>query len=422
MPVKSLLELAVATCIKNIRELESVGDYLPYQTVKDILLKVDNAPQLRQIEINSPQIEGETGEIWLKIIERDFPMELKANYYKPSNPKKWYKVWEKYKHDHDAALEESERKLKNALAGLREDKEKNTSKIVHNKKYLPRESGKKRGWGRDPNTSTLNFNSGSRTKLSNGASVMRKVRREVKEIATIHGVLARSIKGPAQRTQLRSAPPAMVNDHRRAAQPVYRPLPKISEPSVAVAKHEERATFISDSEDDDDDNNNDDEPNEQFDEDEELSDQRPKKTARVAKDQDPRIRKAAPAYSGHARPPAHTGTSSSPHKILGGGLRKGSGLLSNSYKPSVPKPKVEGSVLKSTPASSSNINNKPKPAPIEEPPRRPAHQLPKVQSSPPASSAGSSLPTPQPSSLSVSEAPNRKRKPANVFVKRKRPA
>lgn len=256
MPVKSLVDLATAACLKNLKELGSIGDYLPYDAVRHILLKIDSAHQLRQIELNSPQIQGLTGEIWLKLIEKDFPLEYKAKAYKPQNPDKWYRVWAKYKAEHDTALQESEDKLKNALAGLKQDKEKNTSRIIENK-LLPKSvklgGGKKLFSGpREAYSNHLSFNSGSRTKTVNGASVMRKVRREVKEIATIHGALSRPMNTPTRVSQMKKAPESMVNDYRRSSQPQYRPTAVSPEPPSAMAEHEERATFISDEEEDDD--------------------------------------------------------------------------------------------------------------------------------------------------------------------------
>ncbi|KAJ2963361.1 hypothetical protein NQ176_g10863 [Zarea fungicola] len=128
MAPKPLFDMASAVATKNIKSVLSIG-YLPYQTVRHILIRVDSAPQLRQIELNCPQLQGETGELWLKLIEKDFPMELKAKGYKPKDEGKWHRVWEKYKRDHDRSIQESEEQLRSALMGLREDKAKNTSKI-----------------------------------------------------------------------------------------------------------------------------------------------------------------------------------------------------------------------------------------------------------------------------------------------------
>ncbi|VUC33823.1 unnamed protein product [Clonostachys rosea] len=257
MRVRSLVDLATAACIKNIRGLEGVGDYLPYENVRHILLRVENAHQLRRIELNSPQIEGKTGEIWLKLIEKDFPIEYRARGYKPQDPKKWFKVWEKYKREHDDSVKESAMKLKDAFAGLKQDREKNTSKIVE-RRLLPRSgaTGPPRRYGpREGTSNSLMFGSGSRTKTLSGAGVMRKVRREVKEIANIHGSLSKSVRGPVRHSGVNKAPTSMVNAYKRAARPAQAPSrpPPQEPPKVpsAVTEHEARATFISDSEDDD---------------------------------------------------------------------------------------------------------------------------------------------------------------------------
>ncbi|KAH7171214.1 RNA polymerase II transcription factor SIII subunit A,putative [Dactylonectria macrodidyma] len=400
MPVKSLMELATAACIKNIRELESVGDYLPYENVRNILSRVDNAHQLRQIEINSPQIDGETGEIWLKIIQRDFPMEYKATAYKPPNPSKWYRVWERYKKDHDQALQESEAKLMNALNGLKQTKIMNTSRIV-DRKLLPR-AGPKRGWGgpRDHTTTTLAFARGSRTKTANGASVMRKVRREVKEIASIHGALSRPVRGSAALSRPTKAPAAMVNDYRRAAQPVFRPTPK-EELSSAVMEHEERATFISDSEEDDNDGN------ELFDEDEPPA--RAPASKSVARSSAASLLKTRPGASSSASTAKNytsPSTSSAPRTTT-----KRSGLLSNSYKSSAAKPQV----------TTKRVSAPPRPASSPEP-SKPAQRLPRDPTSPPPAPShllSSPPPTDAPTALNAQP---RKRKAVDIFMKRKKRA
>ncbi|KAI8725039.1 hypothetical protein NCS52_00074000 [Fusarium sp. LHS14.1] len=387
MAPKSLMELATLACIKNIRELEGVG-YLPYDTVRPILLRIDNAHQLRKIEENSPQVEGETGEIWLKIIEREFPMEVKAKAYKPQNPKSWFRVWKKYKKDHDNALQESEAKLMNALNGLRQDKEKNTSKIV-DRRLLPglaAKIGPRRPWGqRDSSSSTFTFNKGSRTKTKTGAQTMRKIRRETQEISNIHRKLSRPTAASNAITALRRAPAAMVNDERRAALPSLVKAPKVSEPSEAMLAHEQRATFISDSESD--------QGDDLFDEDEEDEPEPvPRKPA-------PKPFAKSSAASLLKRPSSSSGvlrTSAAPAKR--------SGILSNSYKG--PKP--------STTTSSAPAPSKPR----AEPPI-PAQRPPRTQSSPPPNT------DPGPSSSPPARAPlpmPRKRKAVDVFMKPKKRA
>ncbi|PTB64543.1 hypothetical protein BBK36DRAFT_1123453, partial [Trichoderma citrinoviride] len=219
-PVKSLRELSIMAIFQNIRQVDNIG-YLSYETVRSILLRVESAAQLRQIELNSPQIQGQTAELWVRLIERDFPLESRNRAYQPKDPKNWYRVWEKYKVEQEKFLEESENRLKSALNSLRQEEEKKTSKIIE----LGAIPSSKKGAIKRPHartSNTLSFGGGSRTKTANGASVMRKVRREAKEIAQIHGTLSRPIRTPPARSAVTKAPEAMVNDHKRAALPPYR--------------------------------------------------------------------------------------------------------------------------------------------------------------------------------------------------------
>ncbi|KZZ94725.1 RNA polymerase II transcription factor SIII, subunit A [Moelleriella libera RCEF 2490] len=429
MPVKSLYELATATCVKNLKGLDSIGDYLPYEAVRHILLKVEAAHQLRQIELNSPQIQGQTGEIWLKLIEKDFPMEYKAKAYKPQDPDKWYRVWEKYKKDHDAALRASEDILKQALNGLRQDKEKNVSRIVE-RKLLPKQlrmagARKMYSGARDAHSNTLSFNSGSRTKTASGAGVMRKVRREVKEIATIHGALSKPIRGPARLSQLQRAPQSMVNDYRRASQPQYRSSAQSPEPPSLLAEHEERATFISDSEDDDDDENEDG----LFDDhdkgqDNELPRQASKPLSKSGG------RAAAVSLLKRRADQTHT-TSASPSQNARparpapapavSAVKRGSGLLSNKYK--------GAATAERRPISSASS---PPPKAVTQPTLRQteatkaARLPPPVRTSPPrTSSARPSSSPPLPDSLpqvplAGSHAAPRKRKAVTHFIRPKK--
>ncbi|KAL7921708.1 RNA polymerase II transcription factor SIII subunit A domain-containing protein [Trichoderma austrokoningii] len=389
MSVKSLRELAMMSCVKNIRDIDNIG-FLSYEVARELLIKIDNPAQLRQIELNSSHIEGQTAEIWLKFIERDFPLESKAKAYQPRDPKKWYKIWEKYKIEHDKALQESEDKLKFALAGLRQDKEKNTSKIISNR-ALPRSAkmAVRRYTGpREGSSNALTFGGGSRTKTANGASVMRKVRREVKEIANIHGSLSRSIRAPNGGHGVTKAPEAMINDRKRAAQPAFRPTPKepvkVSPLEAALEEFERRATYVSDSEEDDDDGDEDDYDN--------ALDQRA-----VTKSTQPV--NAAPK-------PIVKAASKAPVSIL---QRKFGG-----FKPSAP-PAV--AVTKKAPAAKQAETSQ----------KRPQSVLPKTRNSPPLDERNSPQSVEELLAVAESEqqtpvvsAPPRKRKAVDVFMRPKR--
>jgi elongin-A len=391
MSLKSLKELALMACVKNIRDIDNIG-FLSYEVARELLIKIDNPAQLRQIELNSPHIEGQTAEIWLKFIERDFPLESKAKAYQPRDPKKWYKIWEKYKIEHDRALQESEDKLKFALAGLRQDKEKNTSKIVSNK-ALPRSAKMaiRRYTGpREGSSNALTFGGGSRTKTVNGASVMRKVRREVKEIANIHGSLSRSIRAPYAGHGVTRAPEAMINDRKRAAQPAFRPTPKepvkASPLEAALEEFERRATYVSDSEEEDDDGDEYDYDNAQG-------------RGSAVKSRDPVNAVPRPAVKAASKAPV-----SSLQRKFGG------------FKPSAPPAAV---VTRKAPEAKQAESSQ----------KRPQSVLPKTRSSPPLDernspqSAEELLAAVEPQQqATAASAPPRKRKAVDVFMRPKRRA
>lgn len=393
MSLKSLKELAIMACLKNIRDIDNIG-FLSYDIAREILIKLDNAAQLRQIELNSPHIEGQTGEIWLKLIERDFPLESKTKAYRPRDPKKWYKIWEKYKIEHDKALEDSENKLKFALAGLRQDKEKNTSKIISGKSLpssakfaIRRYTGPREG-----SSNALTFGGGSRTKTANGASVMRKVRREVKEIANIHGSLSRTIRAPTRNPPVMKAPAAMINDRKRAAQPAYRPAPKeppkVTPLEAALEEFERRATFISDSEENDDD----------YDDGIVL------------------VKETSTKPKQSATPAAPKAPMSSLQRKFGG------------FKPPVKAPVPSASATATTTATTTT-HKAPAPKPTETPQKRLLPLLPQTRSSPPMDEANSPQSVEEllaavdaQHQAAVAATPPRKRKAVDIFMRPKRRA
>lgn len=427
MGPKSLVDLASAVCIKNIKGLESVGDYLPYESVRHILFKIETAYQLRQIELNSPQIQNSTGEIWLRLIERDFPLEYKAKGYKPQNQSKWYRVWEKYKKDHDRSLQESEEKLRNALAGLQENKEKNVSKIVEGK-HLPRMPKAKRRVPKDHTTGVLTFGGGSRTKTVNGASVMRKVRREVKEIRNIQGSLSQSIRPPnarppQQQARISKAPPSMVDEKRIAAQPAYRPPPKEPSPPPASALEEfqERAAYITDSDSESDDEEND-----------EASPPPPARPAKLERKVSPPRATAKAPVKPVTRPSGSMmqrkfggragGSTISPIKSQTHSIRTIPGSNSSTSPTKRPSDTTTKPPLKPEPGKTSQP---PSPTKLAKPPTQ---YLPRSQTSPPPHSPPErTSPPPQAVSSSASPAtaapapnPPRKRKAVDIFMRPKK--
>ncbi|KAK1639020.1 RNA polymerase II transcription factor SIII subunit A [Colletotrichum phormii] len=258
-PTKSLAELCIAMCQRHITELSSVGngDALQYHHVRDILLRVINPAQLREIELNSPFIQGETSELWLRLIKKEFPSESHEKNYAPKNPSKWYKIYERYAEERREAQQQAEAELLARVQGLRQKKDNNVSRIVDPKlaRFLPKPPKTGRTFSTQPRgkkelPSTLSWAAGSRMKTTTGASVMKKARREAKEIKGIRSTMAVPT-GMIRAPRLNQAPPSMAAEHRISSQPIFRPTSTSSRPPThsTYATPQSKATYVSDSSD-----------------------------------------------------------------------------------------------------------------------------------------------------------------------------
>lgn len=128
MPFPTLTQMARKACIKNVNNITDIGD-AEYSLVRPVLLRLQNPKQLYQLEQNCPQIVGVDAEIWREFCRRDVP-----NYDKdpqePSNPKNWFKCYQKLfkagqqEIDADAAL------LKATMDGIKDKQAQNKAQQV----------------------------------------------------------------------------------------------------------------------------------------------------------------------------------------------------------------------------------------------------------------------------------------------------
>ncbi|KAI3334811.1 RNA polymerase II transcription factor SIII subunit A-domain-containing protein [Ustulina deusta] len=226
--VKSLVELCTAVCLRNVKDIADIGN-IPYNLARPILVKIDNAAQLRQIEINSPQLEADTVEVWKRLIARDFPVVSRREAFVPKNPKSWHKIYAKYQHIDTKAKQDAKEHLKNAYKGLQEEKDRTVSKVInYDSRTLPRLPrdvrpqvgirAKSRRAG--PDQSELRFTGGSRTKTNNPKSLLKRARREAKEITTRNRLNTSVGAGQVRPGQIVRAPVGMVQEKVNNARPL----------------------------------------------------------------------------------------------------------------------------------------------------------------------------------------------------------
>ncbi|KAI1465697.1 RNA polymerase II transcription factor SIII subunit A-domain-containing protein [Daldinia caldariorum] len=225
--VKTLVDLCTAVCIKNVRDIFDVGS-TPYGLVRPILMKIDNAAQLREIEENSPHIQPDDAECWQRLINRHFPSQVKKHNFEPRDPKLWHKVYEKYK-----AIEVEEKrialeKLTSSLKTIKKEKQEKASTVInYDAKILGPAPGRRKGLGgRDvPGAGGLRWGGGSRTKTTSARSIMQKARREAAEISRRNKLVTPTGQLPVRQGQIIQAPLGMREEHRIKSLPTM-PTPR----------------------------------------------------------------------------------------------------------------------------------------------------------------------------------------------------
>jgi elongin-A len=220
--------------------LTDVGSF-EYWKIRSILQRIESPEQLHQIELRSPQIRGEDAELWRAFIARDIPNWQTKN-YSPKNPLKWYEVYVKYKKEEQKEIKRDEEILRNSMLGLKKERETHVSKVVDLRALpkVPKDPrmmannggvpiGKSRGFKKE-GASALMWTSGSKTKLTDGKSVLTRARREAKEISQMSKLSRPTHQLKGKMGQVMRAPPGMVNEYQKATQPALRILSRKQNP------------------------------------------------------------------------------------------------------------------------------------------------------------------------------------------------
>ena len=120
MPVLTLSKLAVQCAIKHVRDITDLGD-APFKLVEPIILKIDNAQQLKELEEKCPQFRGEDRAVWQALIKRDIP---NSEDYEPKNPLNWSRLYFKLYREWEKEIQSSSQALAKSLGKINEEKEK----------------------------------------------------------------------------------------------------------------------------------------------------------------------------------------------------------------------------------------------------------------------------------------------------------
>lgn len=149
----------------------------------------------RKIEIESPEICGKDGEVWLQLIQRDVPG-WQTMPHRPEEPiadDDWYNLYWSLRAEGQAQIERDEEAVGAAMQRIQAESGKHRLKHVHpsevpplpkmgKMKLIKTPKKKKKSLSLVPTKpDKLTFAVGSRMKVQTGAGFMKKARRQAKE-------------------------------------------------------------------------------------------------------------------------------------------------------------------------------------------------------------------------------------------------
>jgi len=173
MPAKSLRHMVRDHMIRFKRDIQHIRD-MPYEIAREVLLSIESPDQMRRIELGSPHIIGEDGEIWLAFIKRDIPdWHLKP--HEPSDPKNWWKVYRKLREEVRQKALAAETMLKASLADIKNEKEQNTA-VIASGRHRPLQ-----GPGRRAKIQYDYISGRTGSKGAHKMSLMEKIRKEARD-------------------------------------------------------------------------------------------------------------------------------------------------------------------------------------------------------------------------------------------------
>lgn len=220
MPVSTLKRMAHRASVKYIRNLHDIGQ-MPIDLVHTIINKIDNAPQLHQLELNSPQVIGHTKEAWLNLLKRDIPnyeARMPENWretiFAVENGERWHKVYAKLRRQ----VEKESKEVNERLMGeLRGSETKQPIKISNSlKKASNSQQRNRKGWAEakyDLNKDLYRSGScGGSGKASAGASFFEKLNRNAVTKASARMRTPTHKLKPVFNKEVKRAPMGLVED------------------------------------------------------------------------------------------------------------------------------------------------------------------------------------------------------------------
>ncbi|PNS20741.1 hypothetical protein CAC42_2986 [Sphaceloma murrayae] len=238
MGAPTLVSMSRRTAVKHVDDIMTFADLAPH-LLPPIIRKVSSPKQLRDLEIDSPQIVGlpATVEQWKAFIRRDIPNWEKKT-LEPKNPALWWKVYRKLKREDEADQKVAEERLKQALGKQAAQKESNKSTILHSVLPEARSSIKHLESGVNRKTVGMDALKALRRQTAHSAmsrSIAHKFKGSVTASRSAQPVRPAHLDMAANRGTVSAAPSKMVQEYARKAGTSSSALPSTASRAVPAA-------------------------------------------------------------------------------------------------------------------------------------------------------------------------------------------
>ncbi|KAJ5571722.1 hypothetical protein N7535_005382 [Penicillium sp. DV-2018c] len=219
MPASSLFNLALATAIRFVKDLDDLGA-MPYILARPILMNVHNPEKL------------EDGEIWLDLIKRDIPSWDK--YDLPEETDNWYGVYCDLRDQVQRDLDADAERMKMAIDGISAKRALLTPKIIPDGRSS-RMAGA-RPTAKQRQVAFARRLGVTRAPYDPGRSDASSKKKSIFQPTKINSALTMPTKSLNNRaSQIKRAPIALVEEHRRPTLP-SKPAPPPKAPAQSTTQ------------------------------------------------------------------------------------------------------------------------------------------------------------------------------------------
>jgi len=142
MAPNSLVAMCKNKLMKEVDNLTDIGN-IPFELIQPVLQRISRPDQLRKLEISCSQLQGKTGDIWMKLIQRDAGKHAES--IENADIKDWYKTYIELKARQDRDNEKARDVLAARMSAIHKQNNQNKAELDLDGTLVPENSPNRKG-------------------------------------------------------------------------------------------------------------------------------------------------------------------------------------------------------------------------------------------------------------------------------------